>query len=296
VRYYSGANRKKFAQVAYLSNAWAGVAAATLADANQDGVANDPAVAVLGRRISNDRLSVQVRLAAGGAELARINFLNNRWTPVDVVVIDDANGDGVSDDTAIGVLGLNPAQGSQKQTTLQVRRLSDGSLLREVYYNNNNWTPLAAGAVQRPGQSPLLAVLAEKNSSKEIRVQARLLSDGSLQRTKTFLNDQWRGLDLAILTDTDGNGVGDDAAYMVLAVNPGNGLKRVQVRGTSGALVKNLLVMNDLWQARRIFGSDDISGNLFEELGVLGNRISDGKARIELQDFDTGAITGNIFP
>jgi hypothetical protein len=30
VRYYSGANRKKFAQVAYLSNAWAGVAAATL--------------------------------------------------------------------------------------------------------------------------------------------------------------------------------------------------------------------------------------------------------------------------
>jgi hypothetical protein len=54
--------------------------------------------------------------------------------------------------------------------------------------------------------------------------------------------------------------------------------------------------MNDLWQARRIFGSDDISGNLVEELGVLGNRISDGKARIELQDFDTGAITGNIFP
>jgi hypothetical protein len=240
------------------------VAAATLADANQDGVANDPAVAVLGRRISNDRLSVQVRLAAGGAELARINFLNNRWTPVDVVVIDDANGDGVSDDTAIGVLGLNPAQGSQKQTTLQVRRLSDGSLLREVYYNNNNWTPLAAGAVQRPGQSPLLAVLAEKNSSKEIR--------------------------------TDGNGVGDDAAYMVLAVNPGNGLKRVQVRGTSGALVKNLLVMNDLWQARRILGSDDINGNLFEEIGVLGNRISDGKARIELQDFDSGAIIGNIFP
>jgi hypothetical protein len=296
VRYYSGANRKKFAQVAYLSSAWTGVATATLADASQDGVADDPAVAVLGRRLSNDRLSVQVRLAAGGAELARINFLNNRWTPVDVVVIDDANGDGVSDDTAIGVLGQNTAQGSQKQTTLQVRRLSDGSLLREVYYNNDNWTPLAAGVVQRTGQSPLLAVLAEKNSSKEIRVQARLLSDGSLQRTKTFLNDQWRGLDLAILTDTDGNGVGDDASYMVLAVNPGNGLKRVQVRGTSGALVKNLLVMNDLWQARRIFGSDDISGNLFEELGVLGNRISDGKARIELQDFDTGAITGNIFP
>jgi hypothetical protein len=200
VRYYSGANRKKFAQVAYLSSAWAGVAAATLADGNQDGVAN-----------SNDRLSVQVRLAAGGAEIGRINFLNNRWTPVDVVVIDDADGDGVSDDTAIGVLGLNPAQGSQKQTTLQVRRLSDGSVLREVYYNNNNWTPLAAGAVQRPGRSPLLAVLAEKNSSKEIRVQARVLSDGSLQRNKTFLSAPWRGRDLAILKDTNGDSVFNDA-------------------------------------------------------------------------------------
>jgi hypothetical protein len=115
VRYYSGANRKKFAQVAYLSSAWTGVATATLADASQDGVADDPAVAVLGRRLSNDRLSVQVRLAAGGAELARINFLNNRWTPVDVVVIDDANGDGVSDDTAIGVLGQNTAQGVLQQ-------------------------------------------------------------------------------------------------------------------------------------------------------------------------------------
>jgi hypothetical protein len=295
VRYYSGANRKKFAQVAYLSSAWAGVAAATLADGNQDGVANDPAVAVLGRRISNDRLSVQVRLAAGGAEIGRINFLNNRWTPVDVVVIDDADGDGVSDDTAIGVLGLNPAQGSQKQTTLQVRRLSDGSVLREVYYNNNNWTPLAAGAVQRPGRSPLLAVLAEKNSSKEIRVQARVLSDGSLQR-KTFLSAPWRGRDLAILKDTNGDSVFNDASYMVLAVNPGSGLNRVQVRGTGGTLVKNLLVMNDQWQARRILGSDDISGNLVEELGVLGNRISDGKARLELTDFDTEAITGNIFP
>jgi hypothetical protein len=192
VRYYSGANRKKFAQVAYLSNAWAGVAAATLADGNQDGVANDPAVAVLGRRLSNDRLSVQVLAAAGGAEIGRISFLNNRWTPVDVVVIDDANGDGVTDDTAIGVLGFNPARPSQKKTTLQVRRLSDGSLLREVFFNNVNWTPLAAGAVQRPGKSPLMAVLAERNSNKELRVQARLLSDGSLQRNKTFLSAPWR--------------------------------------------------------------------------------------------------------
>jgi hypothetical protein len=296
LRYYSGANRKKFAQVAYLSRAWAGVAAATVADGNQDGVADDPAVAVLGRRLSNDRLSVQVRTAAGGVELARINFLNNRWTAVDVVVIDDANGDGVTDDTAIGVLGFNPARPSQKKTTLQVRRLSDGSLVREVYYNNENWTPLAAGAVQRTGQSPLLAVLAEKNSSKALRVQARVFSDGSLQRNKTFLSTQWRGRDLAILKDTNGDSVFNDASYMVLAVNPGNGLNRVQVRSTGGALVKNVAVLNAQWRARRITGSDDISGNLFEEIGVLGNRVSDGKARLELTDFDTEAITGNIFP
>lgn len=296
VRYYSGANRQKFAQVAYLSKAWTGVAAATVADGNQDGVANDPAVAVLAQRIANNRLAVQVRMADGGTSIAHFNVLNNGWTPVDVVVIDDANGDGVTNDTAIGVLGQNLSRTSQKQTTLQVVRLSDGSLLREVYFNNSNWTPLAAGAVPRTGQSPLLAVLAEKKTNQEIRVQTALLSDGSFQSNKTYLSALWRGKDLAILKDTNGDSVLDDASYMVLAVNVETGLNRVQVRRTGGPLVKNVLVMNEQWQGRRIAGSDDISGNLFEELGVLGNRISDGKARLELTDFDTEVITGNIFP
>ncbi|MDH3510993.1 MAG: hypothetical protein OER85_09090, partial [Gammaproteobacteria bacterium] len=63
MRYYSGANRQQFDQVNYLSNAWAAVAAATVADGNQDGVRNDPAVAVLGRNIATNKLFVQVRMA-----------------------------------------------------------------------------------------------------------------------------------------------------------------------------------------------------------------------------------------
>ncbi|MDH3511469.1 MAG: PKD domain-containing protein, partial [Gammaproteobacteria bacterium] len=137
VRYYSGANRQQFDQVNYLSNAWAAVAAATVADGNQDGVRNDPAVAVLGRNIATNKLFVQVRMAEGGASIAGFSVLSAAWTPVDVVVIDDANGDGVSNDTAIGVLGVNPAGSSRRHNLVQVRRLSTPtSVLNNVYFAN----------------------------------------------------------------------------------------------------------------------------------------------------------------
>jgi hypothetical protein len=296
VRYFSGADGKKFDQVPVLSRTWSGVAAGTVKDGNQDGVANDPAVVVLGQRMANNRLSVQVLMADGGAVVARYNVLNNKWIPIDVVVIDDANGDGVSNDTAIGVLGFDPTGPSQKQTRLQVIKLSDGSLVNDVYFNNVNWTPLAAAAVHRLGQSPLLAVLAEKNTSKEIRVQDRLLSDGSLQNNKTYLTAAWRGKDLAVLLDGNGDSVLDDPAYMVLAHNPGSGLNKVQVRKISGALIKTLLVLNDQFTGRRLIRSQDIDGGLIEEVGTLGDRNTDGKVRIQLKDFDTEAISGGVNP
>ncbi|MDH3512896.1 MAG: DNRLRE domain-containing protein [Gammaproteobacteria bacterium] len=297
VRYYSGANRQRFDQVNYLSNAWAAVAAATVADGNQDGVRNDPAVAVLGRNIATNKLFVQVRMAEGGAAIAGFSVLSAAWTPVDVVVIDDANGDGVSNDTAIGVLGVNPAGSSRRHNLVQVRRLSTPtSVLNNVYFANAGWTPLAAGTVHRSGRSPLLAMLAEKAGTRQILVQARVLSDASLQRNSFFLNNAWRARDLAILTDTNGNSVFNDASYMVLAVNPGNGKNVVQIRRPGGTLVKNIFVLNENWQARRIARSDDISGNQFEELGVLANKISDGAALIQLKDFATATTTVNIFP
>jgi len=88
----------------------------------------------------------------------------------------------------------------------------------------------------------------------------------------------------------------NDASYMVLAVNPGNGKNVVQVRRPGGTFVKNIFVLTQNWAARRIGVADDISGNLFEELGTLGNRNSNGEALIQLKDFDTTNTTGNIFP
>ena len=296
VRYYSGASRDQVSQVNYLSTLWTGIAAATLADSNQDGVRNDPAVAVLGQNVETGKLFVQVRTAESGDSIAGMSFLSAAWTPVDVVIIDDANGDGVSNDTAIGVLGINPQGSSRRRNLVQVRRLSDGSVLQNVYFANGAWTPLAAGTVPRGNGGPLVAVLLEKGSTRNLLVQARVLSDTSLQRNSSFLNTAWRGKDLAILRDTNGNSVFNDASYMVLAVNPGNGKNVVQIRRPGGTFVKNIFVLTENWQARRIGVADDISGNLYEELGTLGNRNSNGEALIQLKDFDTGGALGSISP
>ena len=110
VRYYSGASRQKVKGVNYLGTAWTGVAAATVADSNADGTADDPAVAVLGHKASADKQEVEVRRADNGALVNKIAFLGPRWEVLDVAVIDDKNGNGVTDDTLIAVLGFDPSK------------------------------------------------------------------------------------------------------------------------------------------------------------------------------------------
>ena len=111
-----------------------------------------------------------------------------------------------------------------------------------------------------------------------------------------FLNTNWRAKDLAILRDTNGNSVFNDASYLVLAVRPGTDENLVHVRRPGGALVKNIDVLSSNWRGRRLTGTDDLSGNQYEEIGVLANRISDGEARVQLKDFATEDTTGNISP
>ena len=75
-----------------------------------------------------------------------------------------------------------------------------------------------------------------------------------------------------------------------------NGKNVVQVRRPGGTFVKNIFVLNNNWHARRIGVTEDISGNLFEEIGTLGNKISTGDALIQIKDFSTGNTTGILSP
>ena len=107
VRYYSGANGDPVGSRNFLTADSVGVALATVADGNGDGVADDPAIAVLADRSDGAHL-VEVRRADTGAKIRTVEFLSDAWDVIDVAVIDDENGDGNPNDPVRGGAGLQP--------------------------------------------------------------------------------------------------------------------------------------------------------------------------------------------
>ena len=297
VRYFSGANGKKIKSVGYLSNKWTGIALATSTDGNRDGVADDPAVAILADKIGDGSHKAEIRFADTGAKIKTISFLSRSWDVIDIAVLDDADGDGVSNDPAIAVLAFNPDKPHKKQIIVQLRRITDGTTLKNIFFLTSNWDPIALEAVNRPGENPLLSVLAKHKTTGENMVQSRLLTDGSRFRNTTFHTMDWQAQDLALLRDTNGNGNPNDPSYLVLATNPSTDENMIQAKKVSNAVLKKTMSFPSAnWLGLKIMSSEDLSGNLREEVGVLAEHRSNGSAKIQLKDYNNKTTTLTIFP
>ena len=287
VRYYSGADQKKVKGIDYFAQHWWGVAADTVTDANSNGVANDPAVAVLARKPDGQKRSVEIRSSDDGSSLGKISFLGTSWVPIDVAVINDVDGDGVTGDTAIAVLGYNPTQDEDKKIKVQVRWMDTGEVLANWEFFNDNYLPNALEVVQRENTTPLLAVLATNKNDAAIRVESRRLNKGTKVITTKFFGSSWFARDIAILEDTDGNGNPNDPSIMVLAENLNDNKNKVQIRlASDGSQQKNILMQGASQNARRLTNVDDISGNQHEEVGSLAVNPNDGSESILLVDYD----------
>jgi hypothetical protein len=178
-----------------------------------------------------------------------------------------------------------------------VRRFSDGSVVNNYFFFNENWTPVALEGVQRPGRSPLIAVLGNNKNNGNNVVQARALKNGTLQPNVTFLNTDWLVRDLAVLTDTNGDGNAKDPSYLVLGNQKNTGGNRVQTRRVSnGNFIRNVAVNGPKWEAYRLMRVDDISGNLAEEVGTLAKNRDNGNINVLVKDYADGTTTVKVVP
>jgi hypothetical protein len=165
-----------------------------------------------------------------------------------------------------------------------------------LFFLNGNWTPLALAGVSRIGQPPLLAVLANKPATGNNTIQARKLINGSLQRDTGFWDNTWLARDVVILRDSNGDGTADDPGYLVLANDAGNRNKVQGKRVSDGQNLKNVSMLSTSWEAKRLTTTGDISGNLVEEVGVLGEKSTDGTLAIQLKDYADKTVTATISP
>lgn len=294
VQIFSGANGDEIGALTFLNPDWRGIAMERISDSNTDGAPGDSGLAVLLRNPATGNILVHAREVATGNTIDKISFFLPNWTPIDIVVIDDVNGDGNTSDTAIGVLALDEATG---KILMQVRSLSTSAKLATISFMNTDYRPVAAAVVQRDGQTPLIGVLGEEDSTGKILVQSRQLSDRALQRNTRFLNFDWRGRDIAVVNDGNNDGVVGDPAWVVLGENINTGVNLAQGRlVSSGARAEDVSMISASWAASRLTSANDISGNGREEVASFARNRSSGKRNLQVRDYETGTVTENISP
>jgi len=302
VRIYSGADGQKLKGVRYFnqtgleSEPWIGIAAATVADADSDGVPDDPAIAVLGLRADTRDIQVETRLVCCNSIVAPpITFFSfdTTWRPIDIAVIDDLNGDGVTGDTAVAVLATN--DDPSDNIRVQIVRLADGITQTLLTFFDPDWRPIALEVSNRAGKNVLIGVLATKPENGNNKIEVRKL-DGSTQLLQAVWDSNWRVRDIAVLKDMNGDGVADDQAWLVLAYNPNRGNKAQARMVSGGAWAKNLFFRGIQWYLTALATTDDISGNLVEEVAAMGKKPDERIVVIDLVDYATDTKTGTIVP
>jgi hypothetical protein len=294
IKAYSGADGSVHTNVKYLTAKWRGIAIATVRDGNQDGTADDPAVALLADHDISGKIIVETRLLDTGATLGKIVFRNSDWRAVDVVIIDDTNGDGNTNDTSIAVLLQHRTNG---KISLQLKRLGSAALVRNINALSAQWTAIAAAVANRNGQSPLIGVLAEHHSNGKRQVQSRLVSSGTLDRNVKFFNATSTVKDVTTVHDLNGDGATTDPAWQVLALNESDKTVRVQTRLVSnGSLNSTIKILSAQWEGYRLDSALDMNANVSRELAVSLKKRSNNRRRIHIKDFNTRGTIINFTP
>lgn len=300
VAVYSGANGNVDSTISYINDGWRGVALGTVRDADQNGTPDDPAVAVLTDNKTTQKIRVETRRVSDKAFLGSIQFLNENWRALDVVIVDDLNGDGNSNDSAIAVLAERISDG---RIQLQLRDFDDGSLISNVIYLNARWSAVAAAVVDRSAIAPvgtlppLIGVLAENPTNGKRIMQSRVASSGVFDQNVKFLGSTWNYHDISVNHDADGDGTNDDPIWQVLATRDFDRVMRVQSRRVSdGAFEANSVILNSTWRGLKFDASLDIDGNSDQEMVFSTLRRSTGARRIHIKDYGSNSTTLNISP
>jgi len=260
-------------------------------DGNGDGAADDPYIVVLAENRSTSVALVQTRDAADGSQLrSNLSFYNENYTNLDVAVLDDTNGDGVTDDASIAVLAYKPSNGKYSVT---LRMLATGEEVGKYDITKENYEFIAVVGVSLAGGESRLSVLGTDLATELAYVRNIRVADGTTNKQKvagTSLNVT----DLAVQLDGDGNSVADDPAFVILADSNDKSVLRIR-DVVSNANPRDISALSVNWAALAVGTSADLSGNNLEDAIVIGiNNDDNDIVRMQLRDLQTGDSVGNI--
>ena len=174
---------------------------------------------------------------------------------------------------------------------------STGAVLRTLSYFSSAWEPqdfasLADGNGDGMPDDPALAVMALNTNTGQIRVQLRFVDNGNQIGTNvTAFNSDWNPLAVAILEDSDGNGIATDPAAAVLAQNTIDGRISVDlIRFSDGSQLGRWNFFRPTWEAKSVAAFVPTGG--VPRVAVLATDPSSGKTKVQYRLTTNGNKAG----
>jgi hypothetical protein len=237
-------------------------------DADGNGV---PELAVLLTRNRDGRGVVEVKNADGPTGPVSI-WSASGYTPSDVEIVPDADGNGVPE---VAVL---EARDSDGRMVVEIKNASGPTNPNSVWFMaGNSPIDLAVVGDKDANGVPEVAVMSSRDSDGRLLVEVKNADGATVPSSVWFLAGQ-TGLAVKSVGDADANGVPDVA---VLSSRASDGRVLVEVKNAAGATNGRALWYPAGYTARDVAVLPDLDGDGIAEAGVLLVRDSDGRIVVQ---------------
>jgi len=275
-----GSTGSRIAEMSVLDNAWQAIDLAVMSDGGANAL-----VGVLAQRF-NGLVGVAVHRADDGTFVRQIAYFNQNWEPSALAYVADAGGPGVS---AFAVVAKNSLD---NRVSVQVRRISDGSLINTLLFFRDIWDEIDLGAMADISGNgrPEIFVVGQSNVGRIVTVVIDAMSGQVINRISYF----GAASTPRAITQIASIG-GSGAPELPLLAAKGNGRNTVQSRDAiTDALSSSVFFFNTFWNSFDIGGLDDVNGNTSADMVVFAQHDTKGTIQGDVRDAATGALIQNV--
>ena len=247
-----------------------------------------PAIATLARRKNDGVMGVELRDPVDGARINIIYPLGATWTPHQLGVVPNVNGD-----PAIAVLATRNSDGL---TVVQVRNARTGDLIRNVYPLGLNFTPEEMRIIPDVDGDGVwdTAVRMTRDSDGLELIQVRNTVTQDLIKNTYPIGAGGRGWTTQRFQALNQNG---EDRIAILSTRDSDDAMLVQIKDpATGGLIQNNWLIGSPWALQQGYKVvTDFTGNNTDELAVLTNNKNNGSRLIQIRDGQTNALIRNVF-
>jgi len=271
-----GGTGGRISQMSVLDNAWQAIDLAVMSDSGANAL-----VGVLAQK-SNGVINVAVHRADDGSFVRQIAFFNQNWVPSALAYVADAAGPGES---AFAVVAKNSLD---NRISVQLRRISDGSLIKTLLFFRDIWDEIDLGAIAdiSGNNHPEILVVGQSDVGRIVAVVMDADSGQVINRISYF------GAASTPKAITEIASIGGSAApELPLLAAKGNGRNTVQSRdAVTDAVISSVYFLNSFWNSMDIGGLGDVNGNTSADMSVFARHITKGTIQGDVRD----ALTGDL--